>query len=493
MSLALLKKKINKYTKKISLLKGGTLPINDDNTINPLFQPLFKNFSDSFNKDITHNPETTPDNENEIIYYLLLLLFIKGDNLPIGLNPDNFNMTLNSFIKDYDQVTIFDHLNISKSFGEATLIKHELVVSDTTNKNIIGALPITPKEYDINNNEIPLFVLDNDGKIFIGKSKKILINTNYLSHYSVRNILNTVRFFKKSNDNFLKKNLFIIVTKNIKDITDNIPSIHDVLDDLLNNPTNKIEPGDYSDIIFISPTQPLNEISNEALRSSSSDDLIFWLLSCSLYNMGYREKLILLTADKQKYFDDKSKNTKNLASEMIDALDLNKVIITKITYDSSTGKNIINSYSNNGIHNLLNQVTNIMRTTSVRRDNTADPNSLSVFTNLSQDIYNEFNLPTSIYVPKTKFHDNFKYGFNSANYCSGLTNIDVSKSNYFSDKTFENLAEYMQTKGSKCDNVFFEQFITYIKYIQHKMYPVCNGSVKLNYCSIDEEDFINLI
>ena len=219
-----------------------------------------------------------------------------------------------------------------------------------------------------------------------------------------------------------------------------------------------------------------------------------------MYNIGYREdlspdkkKLIILTADKQKYFDDKSKNTKNLASEMIDTLNLNKVIITKITYDSSTGKNIINSYSNNGIHNLLNQATNIMRTTSVRRDNTTNPDSLSVFTNLSQDIYNEFNVPTFIYVPKTKFHDNFKYGFNSANYCSGLTNIDVSNSNYFSDKTFENLAQYMQTKDSNCDNIFFEQFITYIKYIQHKMYPVCNGSVKFNYCSIDEEDFNNLI
>ncbi len=45
MSLALLKKKINKYTKKISLLKGGTLPINDDNTVNPLFQPLLYLFS----------------------------------------------------------------------------------------------------------------------------------------------------------------------------------------------------------------------------------------------------------------------------------------------------------------------------------------------------------------------------------------------------------------------------------------------------------------
>jgi hypothetical protein len=454
-----LKKKINKYSKKISLLKGGEHPIIG-NTSNSKFLPLFNSsFFSAFDQNKTHNTATTAGNENELIYYLLLLLFRDGDNLPAGLDKDNFIKTLGNLYSRYTKINIFDNANITKSFGSEYLIKKGLATRDKLNINNILAIPGTPNQADY----------DDTTGILV---RNYPVNSNeYIIQYGIEKIL----FYSTKH----RDELFIVIAKNVNDLTNSDPSVQHILNNILQQ--SEIEKTDLKarlllsdNIIFVSPSIPEWSGFTRALHKGGHDDFIFWLLACSLFNCGFRDKtkLMLFTGDKQRYVD-RTTPMKNLASEILNNENFDRIHITKFI------KTKFISSSNNGIANLLNQIKDFMNLSAV-------PIGLprNLLTTLSLQIYNSDVTRTMLSKPLDLYRKgpteiNYSMGVDSANYCNRKGN--------FSLVSFDNLVD--NVNRGPCSTNFFEQFITYIKFIQHRLYPDCNGLRFPYNCAIVMNDF----
>ena len=271
--------------------------------------------------------------------------------------------------------------------------------------------------------------------------------------------------------------LYLDILKNINGYNRAVGDIHSTCELLIDNIfyDANISGGFYMgvyigynipiNLVFISPRQPdarqPDTRAYVSLATGGSDDYLFWLFACAVFNLGYRDvpgpdrrSLSLVTYDKQNYYDARQKTgIKNLASEMIGTLPITCLHITcHPSLARHTHSDTIIDY-NSPI--ILNTLTDYMRYSA------GISTPPFVYTDLTTDIMR-------LNRRHGTDNQNFRRGFDSANFCTGLDNLNFDTVQHFNDYVY-------LIRDGQCSRTFFEQFISYIKYIQNIYFPPCNG------------------